>query len=99
MNENLEVIEGIEVVENEIIPTETTEEEFEVEEGGSGKLLLAGGLLASAIVGGAVVAYKKIKAKNGKTKTKKKLMFVEVDEDGNIIQKNSKEDSDNESED
>lgn len=79
MNENLETTEVIDNEENNVIDIE----DYTVEDCGSGKVigLVVAGLTGAVALG--AVAYKKIKAKkDGKPKKKrKKLMWVEVEDD------------------
>lgn len=86
--------ENLELMENEDVMEEETEDFDEVEEGKSNTGLLAlGGVLAAGAVGAAATfVYKKFKkGKNGEAKPKRKLKWVEVDEDGNIIDSNTNE--------
>lgn len=82
MSENLEAIETIETPENEEI--DVIDDYVCTEDNGeSGKViaLVVGGLAGAAALG--VAAYRKLKSKkDGKPKKKrKKLMWVEVDDD------------------
>lgn len=91
-NENNERDEFIETEETQIVESEETDEGLK-----SKDLALIAGIALSAITAVGIGIYNKVKSKkqaNGyksKSKTKRRLKFVTVDEDGNVVGDEDKE--------
>lgn len=89
-NENNEREEFIETEATEIVETEETGEGLNPK-----NLALIAGIATSAVIMVGMSIYSKIKSKKKddkpKSKTKRRLKFVTVDEDGNIVNDEDKE--------